>query len=150
MVFFYSQTEGLGMGNPLSPLLFEVFICTIMNKNPSVYINFLIDLDMWIILVPSNTDFSSLLLLVNSVDHCIQFTLKVENDNYFPFLAVLVSKDIDGSQRLSSENHSQSLSLLMLFPIFLLNRKWLPFILTSIVLYIFALILPISPMNLIT
>ena len=78
------------------------------------------------------------------------FTLEVENDNSLSFLDVLFLKTLTGCQQLSSENHFQSLFLLMLFPISLLNRKWLLSILTSNVLYVFPLILLISPMNLIT
>ena len=47
------------------------------------------------VLVPSITDFSSLLSLVNSIDSCIQFTLEVKNDNSLSFLDVLISKGID-------------------------------------------------------
>ena len=47
------------------------------------------------VLIPSNTDFSSLPSLVNSIDSCNQFTLEVENDNSLSFLDILVSKNID-------------------------------------------------------
>ena len=67
----------------------------------------------------------------------------------FVFNGVFHSQ-IEGLEMGSPLSHFQSLSLLMLFPIILLSRKWLPSILMSIVLYIFALILLISPMNLIT
>ena len=47
------------------------------------------------VLVPFNTNFSSLLSLLSSIDRCIQFPMEVENDNSLSFLVVLVSKDID-------------------------------------------------------
>ena len=52
-------------------------------------------LDDILVLIASNSDFSSLLCLINSIDPCIHFTLEVENDNSHSFLDVLVSKHID-------------------------------------------------------
>ena len=69
------------------------------------------------ILVPSNTDFPSLMSWVNLIDHCIQFTFEVENNNSLLFLDVLVSKHtyylstLIGSQQLSSENSPHALSI---------------------------------------
>ena len=42
-----------------------------------------------------NTDFSSLLSSVYSVEYCIQFTFEVENENSLSFPSILVSKCID-------------------------------------------------------
>ena len=47
------------------------------------------------VVLPSNTDFSILLSLVNLIDSCNQFTSEVENNNSLSFLDVLVAKDID-------------------------------------------------------
>ena len=47
------------------------------------------------ILVPSNTDFSSLLSMVNSIGFFIKCTFETENDISTSFLNVLVSKHID-------------------------------------------------------
>ena len=87
----------MGMRNPLSPLLFDIYMQNfgeklfIVNKYPQWFRY----VDDTFVLVPSNTDFSNLLSLVNSIDSCIQFTLEVESDNSLSFLDVLISKDID-------------------------------------------------------
>ena len=46
---FYSLTEDLEMGSPLS-LLFVILTCTILKKSSSVDINFFISLVMWMML----------------------------------------------------------------------------------------------------
>ena len=53
-------------------------------------------MDDTFLLIPSKTDFSSLMSPVNSIDHCIQFIFEVESDKSLSFLNVLVSKHIDG------------------------------------------------------
>ena len=94
---FYSRIEGLGMGSPFSPLLCDIYLHYFEGKLFSVYkfpyrLRYVDDI---LVLVLSNTKFSTLLALVNSIDHCIQITLETEKDNSLSFLDVLVSKDID-------------------------------------------------------
>ena len=141
------------MESPLSPC-FVIFICTILKKISSMHIFFFIRSDklmILFILVLPNNKFSSLQFLVNLIDHFIQFTLKIENDNFLFlfFLEYWFLSTLTGSQQLFSENPSQFPFLLKHFLIILLNRKWLFFILMFIVLYTFVPILSISPMNLI-
>ena len=94
---FYSKNEGLGIVSPLSPLLCDTYMhyfeekLLILCKFPHWFGY----VDDTFVLIPSNTDFSSLLSLVNLIDRCIQFTMEVENDDSLSFLDVLVSKDID-------------------------------------------------------
>ena len=127
-----------------------IFICTILKKNSSMYINFLTGLDMRMIL---SFFFHPILIFpvcyLWSIRSIVAFNLLWKLKTTILFLHVLVSKDID---RFSKTVYRKSffVSHLMLFPIILLNRKWLPSILTPIVLYIFALILLISPIKLIS
>ena len=85
------------MGSPLSPLLCDIDMHYFGEKLFSVH-----KFPLWFrcvddtfVLVPSNTDFSSLLSLVSLINSCIQFTLEVENNNSVSFLDVLVSKGFD-------------------------------------------------------
>ena len=100
---FYYQIEGLGMGKSLLSLICDIYVHYFEEKLFSVYKfpHWFRYVDDTFVLVPSNTDFSSLLSLVISIDCCIHgikqspFTLEVENDKSLPFLDVLVSEDID-------------------------------------------------------
>ena len=91
----YPQIEDLGMESLLSPQVCDIYmyyfeeILFSVHKFPDRFRY----VDDTFVLVPSNTDFFSLLCLVNLIDNCIQFTLEVENDNPLLFLNVLVSKD---------------------------------------------------------
>ena len=73
--------------------------------------------------------------------------LKLKTTPHFLSLMYWFLSTLNGSQRLSSENLSQFLSLLMLFLIILLDRKCLLFTLTFIMLYRFALVPLITSMN---
>ena len=92
---FYSQIEGLR--SPLSPLSCSIYIHYFEEKLLSVYKfpYWFRYVDDTFILVPSNTDFSSLLSVVNLIDCCIQSILEIENNNSLSFLDALVSKCID-------------------------------------------------------
>ena len=85
------------MGIPLSPLLRDIYMYYFEEKLFSVckFPHWFKYVDDIFVLVPFNTDFPSLLSLVNSIDCCTQFTLEVENDKSLSFLDILVFKDID-------------------------------------------------------
>ena len=102
---------------------FVIFICTMFKKNPSVYINFLIGLGLWMTL--SFLFHPILTFPVFYLWSIVVFNLrwKLKPTILFRFLMFSFLKTLTGSKRLSSENQSQSLFLLMLFPIILLNRK---------------------------
>ena len=68
----------------------------------------------------------------------------------FLFLIHWFLSTLTDSQRLFSENLSQSLSRLVFFLVILLKRKQLLSIFIFIILYVFALIILISPIGLIT
>ena len=54
----------------------------------------------------SNTEFFSLLVLLNSSGSCIRFTCKVESDSYFLFLDVFVNKHINRFSMTNLKNPS--------------------------------------------
>ena len=116
----------------------------------SVYINFFINLGMWLThsFFPFYTDFYIFLSSVNSIDRYIQFTFQIENDKNISFLNVLISEDIDWLPTTVFKNSSQSLFFIMHFLIILLKIKWLLSTLMFIVFYTFTVILRISPINL--
>ena len=78
---FYSLIEALGIGSPHSPLLCDIYMHYFEEKLFSVhkFPHWFGYVDDSFVLVPSNTDFSSLLSLVNAIDSCNQFTLEVES-----------------------------------------------------------------------
>ena len=92
---FYTQTDGLAMGNPLSPILCDIYMHyfeeVLLSKfNFKCWLRYV---DDTFVLVDKNFDRSQLLSLVNSIDPCIQFTHEEESNNKLSFLDVLVSKN---------------------------------------------------------
>ena len=76
------------MGSPLFPLLCDIYVLYFEEELFSVHkfphwFRYVADTS---VLVPFNTDFSSLLSLVSLIHSCIQFTLEVENNSSLSFL----------------------------------------------------------------
>lgn len=88
MWFIFIPSDGLAMGSPL-----VIYLCFLLKKIYSLF-NLCKSL-FWFryvdtfFLIPSDLDLSNLLSLVNYVDHYIQFTIKVEKNNSFPFFSCL-------------------------------------------------------------
>ena len=76
------------MGSQLSRLFCDIYMHYFEEKLFSVhkFPHWFRYVDDTFILAPSNTDFYSLLSLVNSIDSYIQFTLEVEKTILFRFL----------------------------------------------------------------
>ena len=90
---FYRMSEGLAMGNPLSPILSDIYMSYFEVKlfNCLKFPFYVRYVDDWFVLIDQNHQNLSLSLdIMNSVDPCIQFTYEVEDNNRLPFLDVLV------------------------------------------------------------
>ena len=92
---FFQQTDGLAMGNPLSPILCDIYMHFVETK-----ILELCQFSFWTRYVDNvfaifknvDSDPSQYLQILNSIDPHIQFTFEFENDGSLPFLDVLVTK----------------------------------------------------------
>ena len=97
---FYSQSQGVPMGSPLSPLLAEIF----MNYFETQFLHSKIPLikyihswyryvdDVFCIWTGTHRQLHQLLHHLNSVYPTIQFTLEVEHNNSINFLDLTISK----------------------------------------------------------
>ena len=94
---FYKQTFGMQMGNPLSPVLSNIFMEFFENKYLSrikppevVWLRYVDDiLCLW----PRNQNVDDFLENLNSLVPSIKFTVEVENEGILPFLDVLIHRD---------------------------------------------------------
>ena len=100
---FYLQMTGLPMGNPLSPILANIFLefyerdklSTILDINTITWLRYVDDV---FAVVPNTTNFDHLLEQINSLHSSIQFTFELEHNNSLPFLDTLVIKDLINSR----------------------------------------------------
>jgi hypothetical protein len=90
----YSQKEGLFIGNPLSPILAEVFMGNmekrIKNKSwfPRVWCRYVDD----IMAVVMNGEETRILSELNKQHEAIKFTIEVEESNSLPFLDLKITR----------------------------------------------------------
>ena len=93
---FYNQTDGLAMGNPLSPILSEIYM-SFFEINLLKCTNFISTwfryVDDTFALVKQNTNIDDLISLMNSLDPRIQFTFEKETNNTITFLDVKIQKN---------------------------------------------------------
>ena len=95
---FYSQTAGLPMGNPVSPVLACLFLefferdilVNVLDVNNVTWKRYVDDI---FAVVPSSTDIQSLLNRLNNLHNSIQFQYEIENNHTLPFLDVLLIKN---------------------------------------------------------
>ena len=98
---FYTSNEGLIMGNPLSPLLAEIFMNFLENKI-SQHSNFKYFLYWYryiddVIACFSDTDrqLNSFLEFINKLHPNIKFTIELESQNSINFLDLTVTREKD-------------------------------------------------------
>ena len=93
---FYTQTFGMGMGNPLSPVLsnlyMECFERYILSKIIPPGITWLRYVDDILCLWPDSMDASQFLIKLNSLVNSIKFTVEVEKEGALPFLDVKIHR----------------------------------------------------------
>ena len=89
----YKQKDGLSMGNPVSPMLADVFMSklelTVIKNHPDVFKVWkrVVD-DVFCIMKRSKID--EALNILNAQDESIRFTVEIEKDGCLPFLDVMV------------------------------------------------------------
>ncbi|XP_045470675.1 uncharacterized protein LOC123677962 [Harmonia axyridis] len=95
---FYVQKSGLAMGSNLSPLLAEVFMSNLestISQHPSfskiLFWHRYVD-DILALFKGTLDDLNNFLILLNSFNPRIQFTMEVESDNKLPFLDLMIHK----------------------------------------------------------
>uniref|UniRef100_A0A8D8Y5E7 Reverse transcriptase domain-containing protein n=1 Tax=Cacopsylla melanoneura TaxID=428564 RepID=A0A8D8Y5E7_9HEMI len=102
----YRRKEGLPMGNPISPVMSNIFMeeleMTTLNENmtckPKLYKRYVDD----IFLIFDRTDKLNLFFdLCNSQHPRIKFTKEIEKDNQMPFLDVLITRNTPSTIKLS-------------------------------------------------
>ena len=136
-----SPIEDLAMGSLLSPLLCDIYMQS-FEENFLMHINFLIGLRMWMVL-------SLLFIPVFTFLVCsLQLIWLFQSIHFWSWKQLSFLSALIGSHQLLSENPTQSVSFLMLFLIS--QQKIAEKKLMFIVLYTFALILLMCPMNLTT
>ena len=94
---FYQQIFGMAMGNPLSPLLSNLymeffekrFLPNIINI-PLKWFRYVDDI---LTVLPAGIDVNDLLFNLNNQVPSIKFTLELEKDNCLPFLDVLIHRE---------------------------------------------------------
>ena len=94
---FYQQIFGMAMGNPLSPLLSNLymeffekrFLPNIINI-PLKWFRYVDDI---LTVLPAGIDVNDLLFNLNNQVPSIKFTLELEKDNCLPFLDVLIYRE---------------------------------------------------------
>ena len=97
---FYRQKAGLAMGNPLSPILANLFMEYFESKllkdiaPPNlVWLRYVDDVfSIW----PADRDFDIFFTRLNTLHPCINFKVEWEKDDQIPFLDVLVHKGPSG------------------------------------------------------
>ena len=91
---FYTQKFGMAMGNPLSPVLaniyMEYFEKHLLNSIKDQHIVWLRYVDDILCFWPRMYSIDNFLVKLNSLAHSIKFTHEVEKDNVLPFLDVSV------------------------------------------------------------
>jgi hypothetical protein len=95
---FFRMTDGLAMGNPLSPILSDIYMHYFEVKlfqalKFPFYVRY-VD-DCFVLMDQDNSDISHVLSVMNSIDPCIQFTFEKESNNRLAFLDVLIIRDDD-------------------------------------------------------
>ena len=98
---FYEQEDGAAMGNPLSPVVaniymehFEEMALNTATKRPSTWLRY-VD-DTFVIWNGDRNELNEFLTHLNSLRSSIQFTMEIEDNNSLPFLDVLVTKNDSG------------------------------------------------------
>lgn len=96
--FFYEQQEGLAMGNPLSPLLAELFMNDLENKianskffDSCLYWHRYVD-DILIRFKGTDRQLTNFFDFLNSLHPKIKFTLEIEVNNSINFLDLTITK----------------------------------------------------------
>ena len=92
---YYQQTFGTAMGNPLSPVLANLFLEHIESEklklytgiSPVLWVRYVDDI---LCLVPENFVVNDYLTFLNNIYPSLKFTVEFENDNKIPFLDVLI------------------------------------------------------------
>lgn len=96
---FYSIEHGTSMGNPLSPLVAEIFMAKFemdlkrANKLPRVWIRYVDD----VFAIIKRSQVNEILSILNGEYDTINFTCEIEKDERIPFLDLLVKKKMDGT-----------------------------------------------------
>ena len=94
---FYEQTFGMAMGNPLSPLLSNLYMEFFERQHLPQIINIPIKwfryVDDILVLLPNIVDANELLAGLNRQVPSIKFTLEMERDNCLPFLDVVIHRE---------------------------------------------------------
>ena len=96
---YYSQIDGLAMGNPIAPTLANIFLCgletTIMDKCPAdikpIYYRRYLD-DIFAIF-KCKTHSEKFFEFINLAHNNIEFSIEEENENTLNFLDLLITKD---------------------------------------------------------
>nr|XP_042900825.1 uncharacterized protein LOC107445882 [Parasteatoda tepidariorum] len=90
------MTNGLAMGNPLSPILSDIYMPYFESKLFKLltfpFYKRYVD-DSFALLEDNNCNLDQILNVMNSIDSCIQFTFELESDQKLPFLDVLVTRN---------------------------------------------------------
>ena len=93
---FYSQRFGMAMGNPLSPILsnlyMEFFESRILSNILPRGVTWLRYVDDILCLWPTNYDIDEFLVNINDLVPSIKFTLEIERDCTIPFLDVNIHR----------------------------------------------------------
>ena len=98
---FYSQSFGLAMGNPLSPLLsnlyMEFFEQRILKLNSLNFeLNWYRYVDDIFCIWPTSENINDFLYNLNNLVPSIKFTLEHENNNKLSFLDLLIERTVNG------------------------------------------------------
>jgi Reverse transcriptase (RNA-dependent DNA polymerase) len=94
---YYKQTSGTSMGNPLSPILANIFMSKFemnlasMNVLPRIWYRYVDE----IFAVIKRTDIQSTLDMLNSQHNTIKFTVEEERDQMLQFLDINVRRNSD-------------------------------------------------------
>ena len=97
---FYSQVFGMSMGNPLSPVLanlyMEFFETRLLSRIKEDYIVWYRYMDDILCLWPCNKDVDEFLIELNTLSPTIKFTIETESCNSIPFLDVKIHRQDSG------------------------------------------------------
>ena len=94
---FYKQTNGLPMGNPLSPFLSDLFMSKIETSLkqqevlPNLWVRYVDD----VFTIIKKDKLQNTLEKINKAHQKIQFTYEEEKDGQLPFLDVLVTREVN-------------------------------------------------------
>ncbi|XP_037911891.1 uncharacterized protein LOC119652028 [Hermetia illucens] len=89
---FYKTTSGTAMGNPLSPLISEIFMKSIEEEiekrgiMPKFWARYVDDI---LVIIP-NEDIEKTLEAINNIHHNITFTMEKEDDQRIAFLGLAI------------------------------------------------------------